>query len=153
MRRRGFAIILALLLSAVLTMLIVAATVLLRPAAQTLDQHHEFAQAQLLADGALEDALAELQRGGSLRSGTKAVAEAEIELEAADAKGRPGERECGVRIAVGARSSSALVSDGRSTECVRVSLRARLREKPRWHVAEYAAGEAAREVRPAEPRP
>jgi hypothetical protein len=152
MRPRGFAIIFALLLSAVLAMLIVAATVLLRPAVQTLDQHHEFAQAQLLADGALEEALAELQRGGSLKSGTRTVPGGEVVLEAVEAKGPAGENGRGVRVTVRVVSSSPLAADG-PAEWVRVSLAARLREEPRWRLLEYAASEAAREVGSSKPRP
>jgi Tfp pilus assembly protein PilX len=65
-RRRGYAIIMVMFLLAVLSSFVVCATMLLRPAGQLLDMQLAFDQAQCAADGALEQALANLEAGKPL---------------------------------------------------------------------------------------
>ena len=59
----GNALLMTLWVVVLLVMLAFAATILLRPASSALDLHHEFAQAQAAADGALQKALASLDAG------------------------------------------------------------------------------------------
>ena len=130
---RGMVLVLALLLSALVVVMATSAFMLLRPAAQRLDQRAAFDRAQAAADGALDEALARLDAGARATFERKdSSAALRVEASAEDT----GEQI--ILVTAHARAEAWQAQDpARAWAAVRVQAWAARGPGGRWNVRRY----------------
>jgi len=137
-QQRAFAMILVLMLLIVFAVFAGIATMFLRPAATNLDMHHEATRARLLAESALQEALARHAAGGPADFEMSSSPRTD-ETEGAVAK-RSGDAEVDITA-----TGTVRTLEGERAQCTSAATRVRLRKTAgAWHVVDYSPAPARR---------